>query len=82
MKNLFSRKKAGAEEKSDKAKEVAEKRQSQFKMVFEEKDQMLSWQSKQSTVARQGNAQREIQEQSDEWRSPIFDVCAVSICAL
>lgn len=74
LKELFKRKKQTSQAKGQEAKETADKRDSQFKVVLREEDRILDWESKQSMVHRQGVANKEIQEQSNDWRSPIFDV--------
>lgn len=85
LKDLFKRKKDTGEAKGQDAKQTAEKRNSQFKVVLREEDRILDWESKQSMVRRQGVAEKEIKDQSDQWRSPIFDVsrrhCDLSACA-
>lgn len=74
IKDMFKRKGESAEEKGQAAKQKADQRNSQFKVVLREEDRILDWESKQSMVARQGNAQKEIQSQQKSWQSDIFDV--------
>jgi hypothetical protein len=68
-------KKDKAAEKKEKAQEVADQRQSQFKIVTKREEEMVPWESKASYVGKQGTVSQIAQKGSTgDWRSPIFDI--------
>lgn len=72
----LEQKKAHADKNKEKAKETADKRNSQFKLVTSRDQEMIPWESKNSHVGKAG-ALEEKAKQSDDpngWKSDVFNI--------
>jgi hypothetical protein len=75
VKQRIQEKKEKAQERKAKAEEIADKRQSQFKIVTERSQELINWESKASYVGKAGIVQEHAQRgDANGWKSPVFDI--------
>jgi len=74
IKDRMAEKKQKSQANKEKAQEKADQRNSQFKIVTSREDEVVSWESKNSYVAKQGELKQHAQKGDAGWKSPVFDI--------
>ena len=79
VKQRMQQKKEKTQANKEKAKEKADERNSQFKIVTQREQELVNWESKNSYVGKEG-AMKEHATTGDAngWKSPVFDVTHTS----
>lgn len=76
LKDIFNQKKTKAQENSEKAKQKADERGSQFAVVTSKEDSVIPKVNPPHSTAQAAFAKEEAALKGDKWQSPAFDIVA------